>query len=89
MERWRRVEWWDRYLGDSCIRIPGEQLMPWRVIRRIPGKRDDVVKALREAGYDVGASSSAFSSPIKSPIHVCAHMAMGKEAREDDAGNIE
>jgi hypothetical protein len=56
MERWRRVEWWDRYLGDSCLRIPQEQLMPWRVIRRIPGKRDEVVKALREAGHPIGTN---------------------------------
>jgi hypothetical protein len=55
-ERWRRVEWWDRYLGDSCIRIAQEQLMPWRVIRRIPGKRDEVVKALREGGHPVGTN---------------------------------
>ena len=55
-ERWKRVDWWDRYLGDSCVRIPQEQLMPWRIIRRIPGKRDEVVKALREAGHPVGTN---------------------------------
>jgi hypothetical protein len=61
-ERWRRVEWWDCYLADSCVRIPGEQLMPWRVMRRIPDQRegqrlrDFVVQKLREAGHDVGTN---------------------------------
>jgi hypothetical protein len=54
--QWLRMETWDRYLGDSCVRIPQEQLMPWRVIRRIPEKRDAVVKALREANIPVGTN---------------------------------
>lgn len=55
-ERWRRMEWWDRMLGDSCVRIPKQQIMPWRCIRRIPEKRDAVVKALRAAGHAVGTN---------------------------------
>jgi hypothetical protein len=54
--RWASVDAWDRHLGDSCVRIPQEQLMPWRVIRRIPEKRDAVVKALREANIPVGTN---------------------------------
>lgn len=56
--RWRRhlIDEWDRYLGDSCIRIPLEQVMPWRVMRRIPDKRDEVVKAIRAAGHPVGTN---------------------------------
>lgn len=50
------IELWDRHLGDSCIRIPQEQIIPWRVIRRIPKKRDAVVKALRAAGFDAGTN---------------------------------
>lgn len=51
-----QIETWNRYLGDSCIRIPREQIMPWRVMRRIPEKRDAVVKALRDAGHPVGTN---------------------------------
>ncbi len=47
-KRWEQVDEWDRNLGDSCVRIPQEQIMPWRVMRRIPDKRDAVVKALRD-----------------------------------------
>ena len=50
------IDYWDRLLGDSCIRIPQEQIMPWRVMRRIPEKRDAVVKALRKAGHAVGTN---------------------------------
>ena len=53
---WGFFEAWDRHLGDSCVRIPQEQLMPWRVIRRIPEKRDAVVKALRDANIPVGTN---------------------------------
>ena len=55
-ERRRRLDLWDRHLGDSCVRIPREQIMPWRVIRRIPEKRDLVVTALRSAGVDAGTN---------------------------------
>lgn len=54
--RRQRIAYWDRHLGDSCIRIPCEQIMPWRVIRRIPKKRDAVVIALRKAGFEVGTN---------------------------------
>jgi len=56
LKRWDQIDLWDRHLGDSCIRIPAEQLMPWRVMRRIPDKRDAVVKAIRDAGYPVGTN---------------------------------
>ncbi len=56
-KRWDQIDEWDRHLGDSCIRIPQEQIMPWRVMRRIAGgKRDMVVRALREAGHAVGTN---------------------------------
>lgn len=48
---------WDRYLGDTLIRIPAEQVVPWRIMRRVPdGKRDAVVSALRAAGFDAGTN---------------------------------
>ncbi len=68
VERQRiRIDAWDRCLGDSCARIPQEQIMPWRVMRRIPSaidcrvmdspnKRDAVVKALRDAAIPVGTN---------------------------------
>lgn len=52
----RRVDWWNRHLGDSCIRIPAEQVIPWRVIRRVPKHRDAVVKAMRANGLDAGTN---------------------------------
>ena len=59
--RWKIVGLWDRYLGDSLIRIPGEQLMPWRVIRRATDvdQRDAIVRALRAQGHDVGTNYQA------------------------------
>ena len=47
---------WDRYLGDSCERLPREQTIPWRCMRRIPLQRDAVVHALRGAGFDAGTN---------------------------------
>lgn len=55
-KRFERLAIWDRLLGDCCARIPCEQVMPWRVMRRIPKKRSVVVKALREAGVAVGTN---------------------------------
>ncbi len=54
--RFRRIALWDRYLGDSCERVPMEQVMPWRVMRRIPHNRDLVVKNLRVCGIAVGTN---------------------------------
>ncbi len=49
---------WDRYLGDSLIRIPGEQLMPWRVMRRAGDfvERETIVDELRDSGFEVGTN---------------------------------
>jgi len=49
---------WDRYLGDSLLRIPAEQLMPWRVMRRARSRteREWIVLRLRGAGFDVGTN---------------------------------
>ncbi len=57
-QRWEVAHWWDRYLDDSLIRIPGEQLMPWRAMRRASdwGERQNVVNHLRDAGIDVGTN---------------------------------
>ncbi len=57
-KRFDIVALWDRYLGDSLIGIPAEQLMPWRVMRRArDGRaRSRIVIALRYAGYDVGTN---------------------------------
>lgn len=54
--RFERIALWDRYLGDILERIPREQVMPWRVMRRVPHGRDTVVKALREVGVAVGTN---------------------------------
>lgn len=55
-KRFEKIALWDRHLGDSCIRIPREQVMPWRCMRRIPFGRDKVVRALRDAGFDAGTN---------------------------------
>jgi hypothetical protein len=56
-ERFERIAKWDAELGDSLIRIPKEQVMPWRVMRRVPnGKRDQLVKELRSWGLPVGTN---------------------------------
>ncbi len=56
--RWEVVGLWDRYLGDTLIRIPGEQLMPWRVMRKAwtPFQRFHIANSLRQAGYPVGTN---------------------------------
>lgn len=52
-----RVAKWDAALGDLLPRIPMEQVMPWRVMRRVPGgKRDAAVKALRAERIPVGTN---------------------------------
>ena len=59
--RWKIIGLWDRYLGDSLIRIPAEQLMPWRVMRRAENvdQRTDIVRELRKAGIEVGTNYPA------------------------------
>ncbi len=56
--RFEIVDLWDRLLGDSLLRIPQEQLMPWRVMRRARhrGERDVIVENLRKAGHPVGTN---------------------------------
>ncbi len=63
--RFERIAMWDRHLGNSLVRIPMEQVMPWRVMRRVPNAsdelighstRDRVVAALRDAGVAVGTN---------------------------------
>ncbi len=55
-KRWEVAGWWDRYLGDTLTRIPGEQIMPWRVMRRAKDfrQRQEIASELRDAGIDVG-----------------------------------
>ncbi len=57
-ERWEIVDCWDQYLGDSLFRIPKEQLMPWRVMRRAHDalERNCIVEELRFAGCPVGTN---------------------------------
>ncbi len=58
LQRFDTIALWDRHLGDSLIRIPGEQIMPWRVMRKAHsrGERDDLVASLRSSGIAVGAN---------------------------------
>ncbi len=61
--RWEVVHLWDRFLGDSLTRIPAEQLMPWRVMRRAESYvvRRLIVYELRKAGIDVGTNYGPLS----------------------------
>ena len=53
----KKIHKWDSALGDILPRIPMEQVIPWRVMRRVPnGKRDAVVKELRARGIPVGTN---------------------------------
>src|SRR5262249_42182870 len=37
----RMANYWDQHLGDVLPRLPGEVIIPWRTMRRVPnGKRD-------------------------------------------------
>ncbi len=58
LRRFETIELWDRFLGDTLIRIPGEQLMPWRVMRRAHSfyERQEIVRALRRAQFPVGTN---------------------------------
>ena len=62
--RWEVIGLWDRYLGDTLIRIPGEQLMPWRVMRRAwtAFQRFHIVEALRQAGHPVGTNYQSLAN---------------------------
>jgi len=56
-ERFECIAKWDAQLGDLLIRIPKEQVMPWRVMRRVPGdNRDVLVGELRALGVAVGTN---------------------------------
>ena len=55
LAKFEKIALWDRHLADALIRIPAEQVIPWRVMRRTP-KRDAIVMALRRAGHDVGTN---------------------------------
>ncbi len=59
--QWLVMNWWDQYLGDSLIRIPGEQLMPWRAMRRAPAAalRKEIVDTLRNSEIAVGTNYPA------------------------------
>ena len=55
--KWLLSKYWDQHLGDALIRIPQEQVIPWRTIRRVPGgRRNAVVTTLREAGLNAGTN---------------------------------
>ncbi len=56
--RWENVDLWDRYLGGCLLRIPAEQVMPWRVMRRASTffMRCRIVHGMRNAGFDVGTN---------------------------------
>jgi hypothetical protein len=55
LAKFERAALWDRHLGDMLTRIPAEQVIPWRVMRR-SNKRDAIVLALRRMGHDVGTN---------------------------------
>ncbi len=57
-KRFENIDLWDRYLGDCLLRIPQEQIMPWRVMRKAwtPYQRFYIVEALRAYGYPVGTN---------------------------------
>lgn len=57
--RRKRAEMWDTALAPftDALKAPAVyQPVPWRVIRRVPGRRDAVVAALREGGIDAGTN---------------------------------
>jgi len=65
--RFEQIKRWDAALGDLLPRIPMEQVMPWRVMRRVPdwgpkdkfhdrSKRDTVVAAVRAGRIPVGTN---------------------------------
>ena len=43
-------------LASGLVAPPVAQPVPWRLIRRVPGRRDAVVAALRAAGHDAGTN---------------------------------
>lgn len=43
-------------LGDALLETGLEQPLPWRVIRRAPGRREAIISALRNAGFDAGTN---------------------------------
>jgi hypothetical protein len=43
-------------LGDALVDPGLDQPLPWRVIRRVPERRQVIVSALRSAGFDAGTN---------------------------------
>lgn len=57
--RRKRASEWERALRpfeSEMLAPPSEPVVPWRLIRRLPRRRDDVVRALRAAGFDAGTN---------------------------------
>ena len=62
--RRERLELWDMYLPEWCIKPDMEPVMPWRVIRRIEDSnrwenlttRDYIAQTMRAAGFHVGTN---------------------------------
>jgi dTDP-4-amino-4,6-dideoxygalactose transaminase len=64
-KRRRQVEIWNRFLApfDDAIRAPqADCVVPWRLIRRVPGVRDRIVAALRNDGIDAGTNFPPLSA---------------------------
>jgi dTDP-4-amino-4,6-dideoxygalactose transaminase len=64
-KRRKRAEEWERVLRpfeDEMLAPPLEPVVPWRLIRRLPSRRDDVVRALRESGFDAGTNFPPLAS---------------------------
>lgn len=63
--RCRQVEMWNRFLApfDDDLLVPqADCVVPWRLIRRVPGIRDKIVAALRNDGINAGTNFPPLTS---------------------------
>jgi dTDP-4-amino-4,6-dideoxygalactose transaminase len=78
-EKRRRIEMWNHFLSpfdNVLLRPESDYVVPWRLIRRVPGIRDKVVSALRQVDIDAGTNfpplTNSFPSLFQNQLNVGA-----------------
>jgi dTDP-4-amino-4,6-dideoxygalactose transaminase len=78
-EKRRRIEMWNHFLSpfdDVLLRPDIDYMVPWRLIRRVPGIRDKVVYALRQVKIDAGTNfpplTTSFPSLFQNQLNAAA-----------------
>jgi len=78
--RRQKLEMWTHFLApfdDALIAPQADCVVPWRLIRRVPRIRDDIVAALRNDGLDAGTNFPSLTNSF--PKLFCGQRFAGAE----------